>query len=203
MQDSETKTLWNHITGDAMQGPLLGRSLGPVSNLLQMTVGQALKMDASTRVAISDRRYGSGGQRSRVVNPNATMADRFVATIGTEDTRRPRMDIGLGVWIGSTARYYPIQRIRERGEAFIDRIGGRTLLVYIESASNTPAALFVDAKSASREGEGVRLDDGSTVRDGIWLDRRGQRRSADRPAQMFTRWYGFALTFAGCEIFGD
>ena len=35
MQDEDTLTLWNHITGDALYGPLVGESLGPVGNLFQ------------------------------------------------------------------------------------------------------------------------------------------------------------------------
>jgi hypothetical protein len=224
MQDAETRTLWNHITGEAVYGPLAGRSIGPMSNLLHMIVQQALAMDPATRVAISDQTYFAGGRRfgtasrgARVGgggsgegprlgpspdNPNAAMTDRFAATLGKEDRRRPRMDIGLGIWTGTTSRYYPIERIRARGEAFIDRIDGKTILIYVEAVSNTPAALFVDARSATREGLAVRLDDGSRVASGVLTDRTGQRRPVERPQQMFTRWYGFSLTFPGCEVFG-
>lgn len=224
MQDAETKTLWNHITGEAVYGPLLGRTVGPVSNLLHMTVKQALEMDPGMRVAISDQTYFVGGRRlgtasrgpvvgasqagSRTLgpspdNPNAAMADRFAATLGNEDLRRPRMEIGLGIWIGATARYYPMQRIRDRGGAFIDRFDGRSVLVYTEPESSTPVAIFVDATTVRREGPELHLDNGSTVRSGLLVDRSGQRRSIQRPQQMFTRWYGFALTFPGCEVFGE
>jgi len=225
MQDAETKTLWNHITGEAVYGPLVGRSIGPISNLLHMTVKQALAMDPATRVAISDQMYFAGGRRFGTVsrgpraggsgngegarlgpspdNPNAAMTDRFAATLGKEDLRRPRMDMGLGVWTGTTSRYYAIDRIRARGEAFLDRIDGRTVLIYVEAVSNTPAALFVNARSARREGRGVRLDDGSRVESGVLTDRTGGRQPVERPQQMFTRWYGFSLTFPGCEVFGD
>lgn len=226
MQDAETKTLWNHITGKAVYGRLVGRMAGPLSNLLHTTVKQALAMDPATRIAISDQTYLAGGRRFGTAsrgalvgggrgttagrgrgpspdNANATMADRFAATLGKEDARRPRMDIGLGIWTGTTSRYYPMQRIRERGEAFIDRIDGKNVLIYVESESNTPAALFVDARSATREGQDVRLDDGARVRSGVFIDRTGQRRTVQRPQQMFTRWYGFSLTFPGCEVFGE
>jgi len=225
MQDAETKTLWNHITGEAVYGPLVGRNIGPLSNLLHMSVKQALATDSAMRVAISEQVYFAGGRRfgtaSRAArvggggsgegrrlgpspdNPNAAMTDRFAATLGTEDTRRPRMEIGLGVWTGTTARYYPIDRIRARGEAFIDRIDGKTMLVYVEAVSNTPAALFVSARSAAREGSAVRLDDGSKVESGVLTDRTGRRRPVERPQQMFTRWYGFSLTFPGCQVYGD
>ena len=63
MQDQETKTLWNHITGEAVYGPLVGKSLGPVGNLLQLNVEQALLMDEGLEIAISDRAYTVNGRR--------------------------------------------------------------------------------------------------------------------------------------------
>jgi hypothetical protein len=105
---------------------------------------------------------------------------------------------GLGVW---TTRYCPVQRIRAWGEAFVDRIDGRSVLIYIEQESNTPAAMFVAAISATRQGAGILLGDGSKIRAGVLLDSRGRSRQPERPQPMFTRWYGFALTFPGCEVF--
>lgn len=49
----------------------------------------------------------------------------------------------------------------------------------------------------------VHLDNGAIVRDGVLFDRGGKRAATERPDQVFTRWYGFALTFPGCEIFGQ
>jgi hypothetical protein len=49
----------------------------------------------------------------------------------------------------------------------------------------------------------VRLDNGSIVRMGVLLNRNGERQRAERPQQMFTRWYGFSLTFPECEIAGN
>jgi hypothetical protein len=224
LQDAETKTLWNHITGEAEYGPLVGRSLGPPGNELQMNVNQALAMDPKMVIAISDRVYfaggrqfgtpagiGSGGGRGQGAanqgpagpNTKATMNDRFAATLGKEDQRRPRMELGLGIWSVSTRRYYPVARIRERGGALLDRLDGRTVLIYIDSESNTPAALFVTATAAKIEGKDIVLDRGSMLRSGVLFDRRGKRLPMERPQQIFTRWYGFALTFPGSEIFGQ
>lgn len=225
MQDRETHTLWNHITGEALYGPLVGRTLGGLSNLLQMTAKQALNMDSAMQVAISDRPYVAGGRqfgaasagrgtgpdratgtgrggRSVPGDPGAALDGRFAGTLGKEDTRRPRMDMGLGIWTASTHRYYPMERIRERGAAFVDQVDGRSVLIYIDRVSATPGALFVSAKSATFEGTDVRLDNGGIVRSGVLLDRAGQPRPVERPQQIFTRWYGFAMTFPGCEVFG-
>jgi hypothetical protein len=213
MQDSETKTLWNHITGEALYGPLVGRTLGPLRNVLQMNVKQALVMDPKIQVAISDRAYvvngrqmgtapGIGGVGDRL-SPNATLSNMFVTTLGKEDTRRPRMDMGLGIWTDKTRRYYPVERIRERAEAFIDQIDSRKVLVYVDPETFTPAAVFVNARSARLEDKEVRLDSGQVLRSGMLIDARGERQSPERPQQVFTRWYGFALTFPGTEVFGQ
>lgn len=218
MQDAETKTLWNHITGEAVYGPLVGRTLGPIRNLLQMNVKQALEMDAKTEIAISDRMYFAGGRQFGTAsglgpggetgprgspNPNATLNDRFVATIAKEDLRRPRMELGLGVWTGTTRRYYPVERIREHGRAFIDRLDGRKVLIYIDSETNNPAAMFVSAARAKMQDKEILLDNGAVVRSGVLFDRAGKRLAMERPQQIFTRWYGFALTFPGCKVFGE
>jgi hypothetical protein len=173
------------------------------------------------RIAISDRAYfadgrqfgtargigagrgGGGGQARGAPNPNAVMNARFVGTLGEEDTRRPRMELGLGVWVGKTYRYYPVTRIQERGGALLDRLDERTLLIYIDPETNTPAALYVETAKAAIESKDVILDNGSVVRSGVLLDRRGQRLKMERPQQLFTRWYGWALTFPGAEVFGQ
>jgi hypothetical protein len=153
MQDAETKTLWNHITGEALYGLLVGRNLGPVGNLLQMNVKQALVMDPKMHVAISDRIYFAGGRqfgsaRSPLAglanrhgnepNPNAEMTPLFVKTLGKEDQRRPRMELGLGVWAGAMHRYYPMERIREHGRAFVDQLDGRSSSTLIPKPIRLP-----------------------------------------------------------------
>jgi hypothetical protein len=214
MQDKESKTLWDHITGEADYGPLVGRTLGPLSNLLHMNVKQALAADSKMEIAISDRTYFAGGKqfgsapgldpsRWAPVNPNAQLGANFVQTLGKEDARRPRMDLGLGIWTSATRRYYPMELIDKRGGAFVDQIDGRSVLVYVEPETATPAAMFVSAKRATIDGKQVRLDDGTVVRAGVLLNRAGKPQKIDRPQQIFTRWYGFALTFAGCEIAGN
>jgi hypothetical protein len=38
---------------------------------------------------------------------------------------------------------------------------------------------------------------------GVLMSRDGKRQNVERPQQMFTRWYGFSLTFPGCEVAGQ
>ena len=222
LYDAETHTLWNHLTGEAEYGPLVGRTLGPPGNQLQMNVKQALEQDLRTEIAISDRVYfaggkrfgtaggigpdrggGGGGQGPGGPNPDAVMSDRFRGTLGKEDQRRPRMELGLGVWTATTRRYYPVATIRERGGALLDQLDGRSVLIYIDRESSTPGALFVRSATVRIQDKDVLLDNGSTVRTGVLLDRAGKRLAMERPQQTFTRWYGFVLTFPDTGVFGQ
>jgi hypothetical protein len=130
------------------------------------------------------------------------MSANFARTLDKEDQRRPRMELGLGVWTTATHRYYPMERIRDRGRAFVDQLDGRKVLIYIDPETNTPAVLLINASSAKIQDSEVHLNNGMIVRNGVLFDSGGKRAKADRPQQVFTRWYGFALTFPGCEIFG-
>jgi hypothetical protein len=144
-----------------------------------MNVKQALEQDPGTEIAISDRVCFAGGRQfgtangigpgeeaavaDRLGHPDAVMAERFRGTLGKEDQRRPRMELGLGVWSTTTRRYYPMAPIREHDGAFLDLFDGRVILIYIDVESN-PAALFVKSAGAKMHNNEVLLDNGAVVR---------------------------------------
>lgn len=213
MQDRATGTIWSHVTGEALHGPAVGANIGPPANVLHTTVKQLIASAPEARIAISDRVYFVGGKRHGTVeglallgrrhrrpDTRSALSDIFAATLGAEDARRPRMDLGLGIWWEGGSRYYPRDLIREQGDALIDRVNGRTLLVYIDPSTSIPAAIFVTSTRARRDGSRVRLDDGA-VSNGVLVDARGRRVATERPLQVFTRWYGFALTFPGTAVY--
>jgi hypothetical protein len=130
------------------------------------------------------------------------MQGMFIETLGTEDARFQRMSMGLGIVTADTLRFYPMDLIEEHG-ALIDEIDGRRLLLFVDSKTFTPAAIFVDAPSATLQDREVHLEGGGTVKMGVLYDADGARLDAERPQQFFSRWYGLALTFPGMEIFGS
>ncbi len=197
--DDETGSIWNHITGRAVYGPLEGYAL-PVSNLLHMTAKQALVRYPGLAVAISDRPIRG---RRRFFDP---LADRilrpgFRSTIVKEDTRLPTMDIGLGVWTESEALYYPMEVVQAAGGAIVDDFDGRRLLVYVEPGTYALDAFFTEEEAVSVEDSSLKLGEELVLENGVLRDAAGERREMDRPLQLFSRWYGFALTFPGTRIY--
>ncbi len=197
--DDETGSIWNHITGRAVYGPLEGYAL-PVSNLLHMTAKQALERYPGLAVAISDRPIRG---RRRFFDP---LADRilrpgFRSTIVKEDTRLPTRDIGLGVWTESEALYYPMEVVQAAGGAIVDDFDGRRLLVYVEPGTYALDAFFTEEEAVSVEDSSLKLGEELVLENGVLRDAAGERREMDRPLQLFSRWYGFALTFPGTGIY--
>jgi hypothetical protein len=201
--DRETGSVWDHITGEAMYGPSVGHWL-PIYNLLHTNAAAALEADPELRIAISDRPIRQRGNfLDWVMGRFTSLSERFERTIAKEDKRRPTLEVGIGLWTENVARYYSMEDVLAAGEAISDELDGRRLVVYVEPRSRALGALYAETGNAEWvEGE-LRLDDGVVLREGRLYGSDGARLEIERPLQLFTRWYGFALTFPGTEIYGE
>ncbi len=204
MRDEESGTFWDHMTGEAVYGPMVGTSLD-VTALQQTTVAQALLQDSDAVVALSDRELWEednlklDGLLARV---RGGLSQFFSATIEREDDRRPTMDLGLGVWGGDQAIYYPYDTVLAEGNAILGRYDGRGILVYLDPTARALAAYFTEADGFEWDDNVLRLNDGERIEGGVLYTAGGGRATDRRPLQVFTRWYGFSLTFPGVPIYG-
>jgi hypothetical protein len=76
-------------------------------------------------------------------------------------------------------------------------------LVFLDPATFVLSAFHVDAESLRWDDDILRLSNGQYVERSILYDVDGTRAESARPLQIFTRWYGFALTFPDAEIYGE
>jgi len=200
--DEETESLWHHISGEALAGPMKGSRL-PIFNLLQMTAKMALEAHPDLEIAISDRPIRGGGTR-RSVDSERELNKFFKGTIAKEDDRRPTMEIGVGLWNDEVRVYYPVSAIRDADGVLIDDMGGgHRVAIYLDPETGTPLAFYTTAESARWEGDELHFDDSTMLRDGVLLDADGKRVEVTRPLQLFTRWYGWALMHPDTRIRGD
>jgi hypothetical protein len=191
MEDKQTLTLWNHFTGEGMYGPHAGDRM-PLDNLFQMSVTQALAMDSSMLIALS----GHEGMPARdLEDSEAELMEMFSVTLGSEDDRRSRMEMGLGVWSEGTYRFYPIEVLRENNRVVIDEFDGKSLLVYLDPVISVPGAFFIDTDAGQVDGRNVVLTDGRIIKDGLVYDGNGESLDVEKPFQVYTRWYGFVMSF--------
>ena len=136
--DHQTGSYWDHITGECVHGPLKGRKL-TLEPLLHMRADQALAQFPDARIA-SSRSLLPFGLVARIMDLYGRLLGqgRFVppmllSTMGAEDPRRARMDLGLGVWTDGASRYYPLEILKARGGVLFDRFDGREMLIYLDS----------------------------------------------------------------------
>ena len=205
MRDDESQTFWDHLTGEAVYGPRVGTTL-EVGNLLHTKVAQVLESDPDAQIALSDRNMRSdedmelGGLLARA---GRRLSRMFGSTVAEEDDRRPTMDLGIGVWEGDEARYYAYELVTAEGNVVMDTFQGRRIAVFLDPSAYVLSSFFVDADKAEWDDRVLRFSNGQYIEGGVLHDSNGERTDAARPLQIFTRWYGFALTFPSTTIYGE
>ena len=205
MRDEETGTFWDHLTGEAVYGPGVGTGL-EIANLLHSRADQVLANYPDALIALSDRFLRADEDmepRSLLQRVRGRLSRMFLRTVKEEDDRLPTMDIGLGIWDGEEARYYSYERVVSEDRAVLDTFQGQRMLVFLDPSSYVLSSFLVDAESLRWDGDVLRLSNDQYVEGSILYDPDGTRAEAARPLQIFTRWYGFALTFPDTGIYGD
>ena len=204
MRDEETGTFWDHLTGEAVYGPRVGTVL-EIANLLHSRADQVLENDPDALIALSDRAMKTDEDmepRSLLARVGGRLSRMFRSTVDEEDARLPTMDIGLGIWDGEEARYYSYERVVAEGKAVLDTFQGKRTLVFLDPSSYVLSSFLVDAESLRWDDDILRLSNDQYVEGSILYDPDGTRANGARPLQIFTRWYGFSLTFPDTEIYG-
>ena len=132
-------------------------------------------------------------------NPEKVEAG-IASTIGQEDTRRPRFELGLGVWNLSGSIFFPLTMLYADDRVLRTTFDNRPLLIYQLPEAVAPVAAFIETQRAVWEGEVLRLDKGAYIQNDILFTANGEQQPLERPMQLLMRWYGFALTFPGCGL---
>jgi hypothetical protein len=211
LADATTNSYWDHITGTCVHGALKGAQLAFTPfDLRYTTVAGALQIAPHAQIAFSPG-MTLRGRFLKFVTPimhrvlGNRLPPQFVRTLGEEDTRRERMDVGLGLWTARTRRFYPLSTLRAAPNGVLDQVDGETVFVYYDRDAHAPDAIYVAATAFSArddaQGSSYAFDSGVTLRSGTLYAADGQPIPTRRPQTMFTRWYGFAFTFPGCEIY--
>lgn len=205
MEDMQTRSYWDHTTGECIHGELRGTQLPDVQPLRYVTPRNALHHHPDARIAVSKpsirQRLLERVFLNRMLTDKGHLPFLFAPSMSKGDERRPRMELGLGVWWPGTTRFYPMDVLREKGRALIDTIGERRVLVFIDPGAHAPVAARVEATECRWDRDDLVLDDGSVVRDMTLEGPSGVSQPLELFPHLFTRWYGFSATFPGCDIY--
>ncbi|HEY7020953.1 MAG TPA: DUF3179 domain-containing (seleno)protein [Ktedonobacterales bacterium] len=204
MSDDETGSVWEHVTGECIRGPLQGAQL-QTRPAQYLTAAQLVESMPDAKIAISKTSWRSrlldAFLLRRMLSSTGYMPGAFRLSMTQRDTRLPELELGLGIWSDGHARFYPMKAIKSQNNALVDTLNEQQMVIYIDPASGAPGAHRSTAQIHGWDGATLTLDSGERIRNGYVLNAASERHPIDRPNQQFTRWYGFSYMFPACEIF--
>ena len=115
MVDKETKSLWSHLLGEAMRGPLTGSVLKPIPSVITDWKSWRTRHPKTTVVVM--RRTVRGYQR---------------------DAYRNSMDMLIGLRIGDTSRAWKVKDLR-KSLVVNDHLGKLAVVVAYDGETGTAA----------------------------------------------------------------
>ncbi len=180
MRDEETKSLWDHTTGECFDGPLAGERLEFWYAGLT-TVAAELARNSETILLKSNHRSllktfmkwahtDFSGGKSLINRKNSKIPPTFRFSMSRAiDPRLPKDEQGLGL-IGEndSGKFYPL-RLLSKAQMLTDVWHGRTVHIERGEIDGVPFARWADG--------------------------------GEPPMQLLTRWYGFSFTYPNCEIY--
>ncbi len=204
--DQETRSFWNHLTGECLYGELAGAALHRRSTLQQMRAGDASSRYPDARLVQVEPLASAIRATAERWNTIYRLAEQpaygegLLSTLIQEDARLPRHDMGLGVWTATTQRYYPLSRLYAQQYAIVDQLDGRGVVLVFNEDIGLPEIFYADADQVAAHGNEFILDTHRRYSNGIlYVD--GQPTRPERPHHNAIRWYGFSSIFPECEIY--
>ncbi|MDX2161657.1 MAG: DUF3179 domain-containing (seleno)protein [bacterium] len=205
IHDAETGSFWQHITGEALHGVSVGQRLRMIANTRRVTAAEAAAR--ATPVLLLSAPLTPEQQKlaryTTKMTANPEIAQEAITSTfnpTAEDTRRPRFELGLGVWTDDHSIFYPLTSLHMHDNIVRTTFAGRPLLVYQAPDAFSPSAVYLDTRTAYWEGDILRLDQGMTLRHEVLYDANGAVLPLERPNQLLMRWFGFAFTFPGTHL---
>ena len=203
MRDRETGTIWTHLDGKAIAGPLEGQRLEMVP-IPQMTWGE----------------WKADFPDTMVLSPDTPFSDRYVrpVQIGVFNPREARYGddrldsntLVVGVEVDGAFKGYPLLDLALAGGVFNDVVGGKPIVVFYDSAARTGLAY-------SRQVDGHTLEfynassDGFEIRDretnSLWnvhgqaVEGIHEDSRLDFASSFISEWYGWSAYHPESELY--
>ncbi len=206
MSDKETGSYWDHITGQGLFGKYENHQLEILQSHQVLTAKEILEqypdcLYGLTKMNFIQKLIAKFQNWKANTNGKGFLPPGFRNSMSVVDNRLPEMEMGLGVWLDSKARFYSIKLIKKNGNYLFDKFNNQTLFIYISPATSTPTAIYRDEiTTVSFKGEKLSFHNGDYLLGGILYDIDDKKMDFSSPNHIFSRWYGFVATFYKCEI---
>ena len=206
MADRETDTYWHHVTGEGLLGKHEHdhlKILQPHQVLLTREV-IAQYPDCKygiPKVNVLQKSFAKFQNWKARTSGKGFLPPGFRQSMSNIDSRLDEMEMGIGVWVGDKSKFYPISVLEENGNFMFDQFDDRVLLLYISPTTHTPSALFVNKiTTVDFSKDRLVFEDGNYLLSSNLYTKEGEELSSSGPWYIFSRWYGFVVTFPKCEV---
>ena len=205
MRDRETGTIWTHLDGKAIAGPLEGRRLEMIP-IPQTTWGQWKADFADTLVLSPDTPFQDRYVRPvqiGVFNPNEAIYG---------DDRLPSNTLVVGVEVDGVFKGYPISELELAGGVVNDTLASHPIVVVYDPAARTGVAYLreldgqtLEFYNVSEDGDGYELRDRATG--SLWdvhgravVGAYGETRLEFVPS-FISEWYGWSAYHPETQLY--
>lgn len=152
MYDHQTRTLWSHITGEAVAGQLKGKRLSMLASIPQITWKEWRQNYPNTRVLSVqfDSRHPKRQIEERKFDSYASYrvgSDAGISSTQYNDNRLPNKAIVVGVRVNTRYCAYPL-RAFDRSSVINDVIGGVPVLAFHDNVSGATAVFMRELEGA-------------------------------------------------------
>jgi hypothetical protein len=211
LYDKQTRSLWMHLTGECIDGPLEGAALNLITG--RHVLWREWKRDQpSTRVMAADAKFqGRYFSENSAKRGNDFFPQGFRPTIDDVDDRLPPSALCYGIKTETATRAYPFAALIEAPGGVVNGHVGETPVVILFDADTRSAAAHgrrVGDKTlileSTDDGRLVDVESGSRFdRDGRCIEGplRGQRLSSIVGVQ--AEWYGWRATHPDTTVYPD
>ena len=178
MYDHQTRSLWSHITGEAVRGPLTGKKLKPLAAMPQIAWKTWHLNYPKTQVLSVPTRDGMREEKRHDVYADYHESPRAgVSGTAYTDTRLPNKSVVIGVQVaGKAFRAYPLTHFAETA-VINDTVGEVPLLIFHDRDSFATAVFQAETRTF-RHDTGHFVTDDTGVR---WNLVTGEAEGVDAP----------------------
>ena len=202
MADRQTNSIWSHLDGAAIEGPLTGTEMDFIP-LIHTTWEEWQTLHPETTVISYDTEYQAQYRSVTLGMPNG----RFARELQTVDDRLQSEALVLGVMVDDAFVAYPVTELEQTSGVLNEDVAGVPIVVFYDAGNNAAIAFsrLVDGREAQFElvpGDSFLARD--SVSDTLW-DFEGRSVSGDGSLEFVTsylsEWYGWSAYHPATTIY--
>ena len=208
MNDRETGSIWSHLGGDALDGPMKGSQL-EIIPLAQVTWERWLELHPDTLVLSNDTPFKDWYSDTDIGSPG--LGPDFIASIVNWDDRLPHNEPVLGVTAEGAFRAYPLLVLIDSGGIINDTLADKPVVIFMDAQSTFSIAFSREVNGQVLQFENVGDEELKIVdkETGSTWNLEGQAVAGPLEGEtlsfvtsFITEWYGWSAYHPQTDIYG-